>query len=64
MTEIEFVKTKVDIQVEAYDCVLTKLIFCYCTPTLCLSCISAKGTHALLNKVKGKVHPCTGTEAL
>jgi len=52
VTKIEFVKTKVDILVEAYKCVLTMLIFCYCTPTLCLSCISAKGTCALLKKSK------------
>jgi len=57
VTKVEFVKIKVDIQVEAYDCILTMLIFCYCTPTLCLSCTSAKGTCALLKKVKGKVHP-------
>jgi hypothetical protein len=52
VTKIEIVKTKGDIQVEACKHVLIMLIFCYCTPALCLSCISAKGTNALLGTKK------------
>ena len=52
VTKIEIVKTKGDIQVEACECVLTMQILCYCTPVLCLSCISANGTRLLLGTKK------------
>lgn len=54
VTKIETVKTKGDIQVEACECVLSKLIFCYGTPALCPPFIPAKGTHALLGTKKCK----------
>jgi hypothetical protein len=47
VTKIGIFKTKGDIQVDACQRVLTMLIFCYCTPAVCQSCISAKGTHVL-----------------
>jgi hypothetical protein len=52
VTKIETVKTKGDIQAEACEHVLTMLIFRYRTPALFLSCISAKGTSALLGTKK------------
>jgi hypothetical protein len=52
LTKIEIVKTKGDIQVEACECVLTMLMFCYCTTALCPSCILEKGTRALLGTKK------------